>query len=128
MDLAIYEFAPGRALVRDKRKHVSIGFTAPLGPIRINRQKKLPFIYSPTTWYAEHGLHCRLSEMWRDKHSWKTRSTRSDAAAMPERRSLRRPSSVTICLRRSGPHSNRTRVDQEEEFASFAWRRNVIGD
>ncbi|SEE27416.1 Helicase conserved C-terminal domain-containing protein [Rhizobiales bacterium GAS191] len=55
MDLAIYEFAPGRALVRDKRKHVSIGFTAPLGPIRIDRQKNVAFIQSPrgALWYAE---------------------------------------------------------------------------
>lgn len=30
LDLAIYEFAPGRTLVRDKRKHEGIGFTASL--------------------------------------------------------------------------------------------------
>lgn len=46
MDLAIYEFAPGRSLVRDKRKHVSIGFTAPLGPIRLDRGKNSAFIQS----------------------------------------------------------------------------------
>ena len=28
--MAIYEFAPGQSLVRDKRRHRSIGFTAPL--------------------------------------------------------------------------------------------------
>ena len=30
LDVAIYEFAPGQTLVRDKRRHRSIGFTAPL--------------------------------------------------------------------------------------------------
>ena len=37
-DLAIYEFAPGRALVRDKQKHISIGFTAPFGRIVEDRK------------------------------------------------------------------------------------------
>ncbi|MDB5963477.1 MAG: Helicase [Massilia sp.] len=36
MDMAIYEFAPGQTLVRDKRLHRPIGFTAPL-------QKPMPF-------------------------------------------------------------------------------------
>ena len=55
MDLAIYEFAPGRSLVRDKRKHTSIGFTAPLGPIRIYRQKNTAFVPSSrgALWYAD---------------------------------------------------------------------------
>lgn len=35
MDLAIYEFAPGRSLVRDKRKHVAIGFTPAPGRIQV---------------------------------------------------------------------------------------------
>jgi Lhr-like helicase len=39
LDLAIYEFAPGRSLVRDKRKHTSIGFTAPLGRVLLDRSK-----------------------------------------------------------------------------------------
>ncbi len=38
MDLAIYEFAPGRSLVRDKRKHTAIGFTPVLGPIQVGNQ------------------------------------------------------------------------------------------
>lgn len=29
LDVAIYEFAPGQSLIRDKRKHTSIGFAAP---------------------------------------------------------------------------------------------------
>lgn len=35
MDLAIYEFAPERSLVRDKRKHTAIGFTPVLGRIQV---------------------------------------------------------------------------------------------
>lgn len=33
-DLAIYEFAPGRSLVRDKRRHLPVGFFCPPGPIK----------------------------------------------------------------------------------------------
>ncbi len=40
MDLAIYEFAPGRSLVRDKRRHTAIGFTPALGPILVNKAPK----------------------------------------------------------------------------------------
>jgi Lhr-like helicase len=54
MDLAIYEFAPGRALIRDKRKHVSIGFTPPLGLIRINDQGRASVISGgPADWWTE---------------------------------------------------------------------------
>ncbi len=40
MDLAIYEFAPGGSLIRDKRKHTSIGFTPKLGRIQIDTQNR----------------------------------------------------------------------------------------
>ncbi|MGG5890715.1 DEAD/DEAH box helicase [Falsiroseomonas sp. HC035] len=54
LDMAIYEFAPGQTLVRDKRRHRPIGFTAPL-------QKPQPFEggrgFQPTKpdrqWYTE---------------------------------------------------------------------------
>lgn len=38
LDLAVYEFAPGSVIVKDKRKHLCIGFTGPLMPF-ISRQK-----------------------------------------------------------------------------------------
>ncbi len=44
LDIAIYEFAPQGTLVRDKRKHVSIGFTAPLSPPRV---QKNGFVFMP---------------------------------------------------------------------------------
>ena len=43
-DLAIYEFAPGRSLIRDKKKHTSIGFTPPLGIIAVQRTGRSAFI------------------------------------------------------------------------------------
>jgi hypothetical protein len=57
MDLAIYEFAPGRSLVRDKRKHVSIGFTAPLGQIRLDRNRNMAFVQSArgASWFVDTG-------------------------------------------------------------------------
>ncbi|WP_084518701.1 DEAD/DEAH box helicase [Bradyrhizobium sp. th.b2] len=54
MDLAIYEFAPGRSLVRDKRKHTSIGFTPPLGPIRVTAQSSaMIFSSRGATWWTD---------------------------------------------------------------------------
>lgn len=54
MDLAIYEFAPGRSLIRDKRKHVSIGFTSPLGRIQISAKNNARIIPEPTNqWWSE---------------------------------------------------------------------------
>jgi hypothetical protein len=54
MDLAIYEFAPGRSLVRDKRKHTSIGFTAPLGRIIINAQNQaLVLSTKGASWWSD---------------------------------------------------------------------------
>ncbi len=54
-DLAIYEFAPGSPLVRDKRRHVAIGFTPSLGAIRHDRARGRTFLLRPqgAEWYAE---------------------------------------------------------------------------
>jgi Lhr-like helicase len=54
MDLAIYEFAPGRALVRDKRKHTSIGFTPTLGRIQVTTQGRA-LIMTPgsASWWTD---------------------------------------------------------------------------
>jgi hypothetical protein len=58
LDIAIFEFAPGQSLVRDKRKHTSIGFTAPIGPVRINDATNSAF-FQPNSprdqWYSEEG-------------------------------------------------------------------------
>jgi Lhr-like helicase len=54
LDLAIYEFAPGKSLIRDKRKHTSIGFAAP-SLVHHDRQKgRVTFV--PTAganWYTD---------------------------------------------------------------------------
>lgn len=54
MDLAIYEFAPGRSLVRDKRKHTSIGFTPSLGRIFIDAQNRAKiFLGRGARWWVD---------------------------------------------------------------------------
>lgn len=58
LDIAIFEFAPGQSLVRDKRKHTSIGFTAPIGPVTVDDNRNTAFFQknSPREqWYAEEG-------------------------------------------------------------------------
>ena len=54
MDLAIYEFAPGRSLVRDKRKHTTIGFTPALGRIQVTSQGRAAILTPrPSTWSSD---------------------------------------------------------------------------
>jgi Lhr-like helicase len=57
LDLAIYEFAPGRSLVRDKRRHTSVGFVAPLPQVRIDRRQNRAFFQGRPSpfWYVETG-------------------------------------------------------------------------
>ena len=56
MDLAIYEFAPGRSLVRDKRKHTAIGFTAPLGRIVVDSKNNARVFPQPDPqWWTDTG-------------------------------------------------------------------------
>jgi hypothetical protein len=57
LDLAIYEFAPGRSLVRDKRRHTSVGFVAPLPLVRIDRRQNRAFFQGRPSpfWYVETG-------------------------------------------------------------------------
>lgn len=59
LDVAIYEFAPGRTLIRDKRRHRAIGFTAPLQkPFEMGGgQGFLPIKPSPR-WYADSFYLC----------------------------------------------------------------------
>ena len=54
MDLAIFEFAPGRSLVRDKVKHTSIGFTASLGRILVSAKNNARVVPAPDMqWWTE---------------------------------------------------------------------------
>ncbi|SFJ14917.1 DEAD/DEAH box helicase [Phyllobacterium sp. CL33Tsu] len=55
LDIAIYEFAPGQSLIRDKRKHTSIGFTAPIA-MRVNERDQTVVFQknSPSPqWYTD---------------------------------------------------------------------------
>ncbi len=53
-DLAIFEFAPGRSLVRDKRRFESIGLSAVLLPPRPHQR----------------GNHASVAEHWMDEERW----------------------------------------------------------
>ncbi|WP_374659909.1 DEAD/DEAH box helicase [Phenylobacterium sp.] len=69
MDLAIYEFAPGRSLVRDKRKHTSIGFTSALGTLSVKANGYGALWPRPTPeWWTETGWiaicsHCGATDL-----------------------------------------------------------------
>lgn len=55
LDIAIYEFAPGQSLIRDKRKHTAIGFTAPIAVRKNEREQTATFLKgSPSPqWFAD---------------------------------------------------------------------------
>ncbi|WP_390348810.1 hypothetical protein ACFJIS_14625 [Variovorax boronicumulans] len=53
-DLAIFEFAPGRSLVRDKRRFESVGLSSVLLPPRPNQR----------------GSHASIAEHWMDEERW----------------------------------------------------------
>jgi DEAD/DEAH box helicase domain-containing protein len=43
LDLAVYEFAPGSVIVKDKHKHLCVGFTGPLGRFFFKQPPGVPF-------------------------------------------------------------------------------------
>ncbi len=55
LDLAIYEFAPGKSLIRDKRKHTSIGFTAPPPRVNMDHARNRAFFLPSlrSNWYVD---------------------------------------------------------------------------
>lgn len=54
LDIAIYEFAPGQTLVRDKRRHLVVGFTASLQqPRRAPGRTWFPPVEPPDVWWSE---------------------------------------------------------------------------
>lgn len=65
LDLAIYEFAPGSVIVKDKREHLCVGFTGPLPPFMFRQPPGLhakpmsPAFGSPF-WM----LHCANCNSW----------------------------------------------------------------
>lgn len=68
LDLAIYEFAPGSALVKDKLQHQCIGFTGPLADFRDMARKKATIPINPmgpafteTFWMVQ----CTVCGAWR---------------------------------------------------------------
>lgn len=56
LDVAIYEFAPEQSLVRDKRRHVSVGFTAPLQDPRRQGEYILPIAPTDQWWSERHHV------------------------------------------------------------------------
>jgi hypothetical protein len=62
LDLAIYEFAPGSVLIKDKMQHRCIGFTGPLGDFHLGFRKRrrvqaLGPAFSPPFWMVQCD-HC----------------------------------------------------------------------
>lgn len=55
VDLAIFEFAPGSTVIKDKRTHLCVGFTGPLPPVRPGQEWIAPFseAFGDVFWMSE---------------------------------------------------------------------------
>jgi len=90
LDMAIYEFAPGQSLVRDKRRHRAIGFTAPLQrPMEFSNATGYQRVAPDPQWYAEsfHLALCTACGGPRNEHTRPAEALLcSDCGAMAVRR------------------------------------------
>ncbi len=67
LDLAIYEFAPGAKVVKDKHEHLCVGLTPALGlPEYIRRDEDTSAISFQTEWYGERFrmVQCGTCSAW----------------------------------------------------------------
>jgi hypothetical protein len=55
LDVAVHEFAPGSVIIKDKRAHLTVGFTGPMGSPQPGRQTITPFssAFATPFWMAE---------------------------------------------------------------------------
>jgi hypothetical protein len=62
LDVAVHEFAPGSTIIKDKRAHLTVGFTGPLGPPQPGRSTITPFSpsFGEPFWMAE----CMTCRTW----------------------------------------------------------------
>lgn len=67
LDLAIYEFAPGAKVVKDKHEHLCVGFTPALGmPEHIRRDGDTSAVSFQAEWYGERFrmVQCGTCSAW----------------------------------------------------------------
>lgn len=67
LDVAIYEFAPGAKVVKDKHEHLCVGFTPALGlPEHVRRVGDTPAVSFQTEWYGERFrmVQCSTCSAW----------------------------------------------------------------
>lgn len=67
LDLAIYEFAPGAKVVKDKHEHLCVGFTPALGlPEHVRRDGDTSVVSFQAEWYGERFrmVQCGTCSAW----------------------------------------------------------------
>ena len=68
-EMAIFEFAPGSILVKDKRKHLAIGFTGPLLDPELRGNTNTIDLGNPTTsWFGDEAYVARCLTCGAAKH------------------------------------------------------------
>jgi hypothetical protein len=98
LDLAIYEFAPGAKVVKDKHEHLCVGFTPALGlPEHVRRDGDTSAVSFQADWYGERFrmVQCGMCSAWarlEGTDSQELRCGACRAVLSEERTALRRPS------------------------------------
>ena len=64
LDLAVFEFAPNAVVVKDKREHMSVGFTGPLAPVRFKKDGNDVKSFGPALGDPFWLIECRNCAAW----------------------------------------------------------------
>lgn len=123
LDLAIYEFAPGAKVVKDKHEHLCVGFTPALGlPEYVRRNEDVSAICFQHRWYGQRFrmVQCSACSAWARLEEGGPAELRCGAcgAILSEERSR-------LCV---VPHAFRTDFDpkpNKEQILSSSRHRSI---
>lgn len=123
LDMAIYEFAPGAKVVKDKHEHLCVGFTPALGlPEHVRRDGDTSAVSFQANWYGERFrmVQCGTCSAWAKLEGTDPREPRCGACG-----AVLSEESARLCI---VPHAFRTDFRPEpskEELLSSSRHRSI---
>lgn len=123
LDMAIYEFAPGAKVVKDKHEHLCVGFTPALGlPEYVRKDVDTSAVSFQTEWYGERFrmVQCGTCSAWAKLEGTDSQELRCGAC-----KAVLSEESARLC---AVPHAFRTDFRPEpnkEEILSSSRHRSI---
>lgn len=122
LDLAIFEFAPGSVLVKDKEQHLCVGFTGPLPDFYPRNRviEPLGAAFNDAFWLAQ----CRACGAWQrfEKNpSGQERVCQSCGSPLPGE-------SASICQTPNGFRTDFQPRSIHEEALTSRWHRSIVAE